>query len=97
MISAKETWGMSRSKLLVLMINPPSSCVDIAQKRAAVLWSWQVAEPAINAIPITCFERARAKASKLTHPEKPGPAYLYGGLTCYYNFSLPKAPKNLDW
>ena len=40
--------------------------------------SWQVAEPAINAIPITCFERARAKASNMTHPEKPGPAYLYG-------------------
>ncbi|MBP7670166.1 MAG: amidase [Ferrovibrio sp.] len=32
----------------------------------------------VNAVPTRCFERARAVASRLEHPERPGPGYLYG-------------------
>lgn len=70
-----EAWTLSARDVVSLLRQGKVSSIDlidIAEERL------KVAEPAIHAIPITCFERARAKASKLTHPEKPGPAYLYG-------------------
>jgi len=43
-------------------------------------------EPAVNALPTRCFERARAAVDRLQWPETPPPGYLYG---------LPVAIKDL--
>lgn len=46
--------------------------IDAAEQRAAEV------EPAVNAMPTRCFERARAFASRLEWPEQPPRGYLYG-------------------
>lgn len=40
----------------------------------------QETEPLINAMPITCWERAKEKARQMQHPASPPRGYLYGKL-----------------
>ncbi|WIA30423.1 hypothetical protein OEZ86_000507 [Tetradesmus obliquus] len=47
---------------------------------------WKETEPLINAMPITCWERAKEKARQMQHPANPPRGYLYG---------LPVAVKDL--
>jgi hypothetical protein len=38
----------------------------------------QETNPLINAMPITCWEQAKAKARQMQHPDNPPRGYLYG-------------------
>jgi len=58
----------------------PAELIDAAEARIAAV------DGKVNALPTRCFERARAAATRLEHPENPGPGYLYG---------LPMAIKDL--
>ena len=74
-LSAREAVARLKSREI-----SPLELIDAAEARIHAV------EPAVNALPTRCFERARAFAARLPWPEDPHPGHLYG---------LPVAIKDL--
>ena len=71
-------WRLSACEVVALLKEggvTPLELIEVAAARLAAV------EPAVNAVPQLCLERARAAASALQargHPAAPPPGYLYG-------------------
>lgn len=49
---------------------------------------WKAVDPVINAVPIPCFERARAQAKKLVIPENPGTSLVCQSVCFSFQWML---------
>ena len=78
MDGTRELWQLGACEVVELLkagAVTPLELIDVAVARLAVV------EPAVNAVPLLCVERARADARALRsrgHPACPPDGYLYG-------------------
>ena len=68
-LSAKDVVGLLRNKVVT-----PHQLINVVESRITQM------EPLVHATPITCFDRARAAASRMEKEDKSdrGPGYLFG-------------------
>jgi amidase len=74
-VDLSSLWSLSACEVVDLLKSgnvTPTILIDEVEKR------WRNIDPLVNAVPITCFDRARCRAKNFVVPANPPEYFLYG-------------------